>query len=105
VKPDFQKYKYDDSNDDQATLNSDSFWLSSLFGDSVLLPATNATSETIERIPNNLKEIMVSSKYDDKLFSGTYKFENLVHYDHDGVYFYDVWLTTGNLTESEHTLF
>ena len=54
TKPSFHKYNYNQIDQQQGILISDTFWLSSLFGDSLLLPAINATDDRQIEIKNNL---------------------------------------------------
>ena len=97
-EPVFGKYKFDNSNSDQDTLNSELFWLNPLCGDSVLKAAQNQTSATESKIENSLKKKMLNSQFDDKLLSGTFKFENLREFGDDTIFYYDIEMTTGNLS-------
>ena len=48
---------------------------------------------------------MFDAKYDEKLFSGFFHFENLVEYSNKTVFFYDIWFTSGNLTDTQFEIF
>ena len=41
---------------------------------------------------------MLNSQFDDKLLSGTFKFENLREFGDDAIFYYDIELTAGNLS-------